>query len=207
MTGGQVPAIGRLRGQQLARRELARAIYRPSFLARLWHDITHWLSSLVSASSAGNPSWWSLILVAAAVAAVVAVVLYWLGPARVTRQAGTRPVLDGQPSSADDHREAAELLAATGSYGDAIIERLRAIAVDLETREIILRRPARTAAELAVQSGAAFPAEAAELTDAARRFDAVLYGGRAGTEPGYHRIRDLDVRLMAASASPAGRAQ
>jgi Domain of unknown function (DUF4129) len=207
MTGGQVPAIGRLRGQQLARRELARAIYRPTLLARLWHDITHWLSSLVSASSAGNPSWWGLILVAAAVAAVVAVVLYWLGPARVTRQAGTRPVLDGQPSSADDHREAAERLAATGSYGDAIIERLRAIAVDLETREIILRRPARTAAELAVQSGAAFPAEAAELSDAARRFDAVRYGGRAGTEPGYLRIRDLDVRLKAASASPAGRAQ
>jgi hypothetical protein len=203
MTGGQRPGIGRLRGQQLARRELARAIYRPSLLTRLWHDITRWLSSLVSSGSGASPRWWGLILMAVTVAAAVAVILYWLGPGRVTRQDRTRPVLDRQLSSPEDHRDAAERLAASGSYGDAIIERLRAIAVDLEAREILLRRPARTAAELAVQAGAAFPAEAAELTDAARRFDAVRYGARAGTEPGYRRIRDLDARLKAATASPS----
>jgi hypothetical protein len=199
--------ISRLRGQQLAHRELARSIYRPSLLARLWHDLTHWLSSLVSTSRAGSPSWWGLILLGVAVAAAVAVVMYWLGPTRMNRQARRGPVLAGQPRSADEHRDDADRLAASGRYGEAIIERIRAIARDLESREILLRGPARTARELAVEAGAVFPAEAAELTDAARQFDDVRYGGRAGTEPGYHRVRELDVRLKAAAAispDPAG---
>ena len=207
MTGGQGPGIGRLRGQQLARRELAHSIYRPSLLSRLWHDITHWLSSLVNTSSAGSPSWWGLILLAVAVAAAVAVVMYWLGPTRVTRQARARAIQDGEHRSPDDHRAAADRLAASGSYAEAIIERIRAVVIDLEARDILLRRPARTARELAVEAGAAFPAEAAGLSEAARQFDDVRYGGRAGTEPGYSRIRDLDLRLKAAAATLTGPAR
>jgi len=63
--------------------------------------------------------------------------------------------------------------------------------------------------ELAVEAGAAFPAEADGLTEAAQSFDAVRYGGRPGTEADYRTIRDLDVRLKAAAgiaADPAGRA-
>jgi hypothetical protein len=207
MAAGQGPQISRLRGQQLARRELARAIYRPSLLTRLWHDITHWLSSLVSTTAAGSPSWWGLILLAVALAAAVTVAMYWLGPARVSRPGRSRPVLAGKPRSADEHRGDADRLAASGNYGEAIVERIRAIVVDLEAREILLRRPARTAMELAVEAGAAFPAEADGLTEAAQSFDAVRYGGRPGTEAGYRTIRDLDVRLKAAvaiTADPAG---
>jgi Domain of unknown function (DUF4129) len=209
MAGGHRPEISRPRGEELARRELARAIYRPSLLVRLWHDITHWLSSLVSTTAAGSPSWWGLILLAVAVAAAVTVAMYWLGPARLSRSARSRPVLTGKPRSADEHRRDADRLAASGSYGEAIVERIRAIVVDLEAREILLRRPARTAMELAVEAGAAFPAEAGGLTDAARSFDAVRYGGRAGTEAGYRAIRELDVRLKATAgiaADQAGRA-
>ncbi len=82
----------------------------------------------------------------------------------------------------------------------AIIERLRAIAVDLEAREILLPVPARTAMELATEAGAAFPAEATSLASAARLFDDVRYGGKAGTDGGYDRIRALDIRLRAAHA-------
>jgi len=201
MAGGRRPGIGRLRGQQLARRELGRSIYRPSLLTRLWHDLTHWLSSLGSTGTAGRPSWWGLILLAVAVLAAVAVVAYWLGPTRTNKQARDSPVLTGQVRSADEHRADADRLAAIERYGDAIVERIRAIVVDLEAREILLTRPARTAVELAAEASAAFPAEAAELTDAARRFDDVRYGGRVGTEPGYRRIRDLDARLRAAVAT------
>jgi Domain of unknown function (DUF4129) len=203
LAGGHEPGISRLRGQQLARRELARAIYRPSLLTRLWHDITHWLSSLVSTSAAGSPGWWGLILLAVAVLAAVAVVIYFLGPTRTNKQGRDRPVRTGRVRSADEHRADADRLAASELYGDAIVERIRAIVVDLEAREILLRRPARTARELAAEAGAVFPAEAAELADAARRFDDIRYGGRAGTEIGYRRIRDLDARIKAASASPA----
>jgi hypothetical protein len=203
MTGGHGPAISRLRGQQLARRELARAIYRPSLVARWWHDFTHWLGSLLNTSPAGSPSWWGLILLGVAVAAAIAGIMYWLGPTRMNRRAGERAVLDAVPRGAVDYRDAAEQLAASGNFGEAIIERIRAIVVDLEARDVLLRRPARTAMELALEAGGAFPAEAAELTVAARRFDDVRYGGRAGTEAGYRRIRDLDVRLRATAAAVA----
>jgi hypothetical protein len=198
-TGG--PAIGRLRGQQLARRELARSIYRPSLLARIWHDITHWLGSLPG-TSAGTPSWWALILTAVALAGGLATVVYWLGPTRVARRQGDPAFIETAPRSAREHRDAADQLAATANYDGAIIERIRAIVVDLEARDVLLRRPGRTARELATEAGAAFPAEAVELSDAARGFDDVRYGGRAGTERGYRRVRDLDVRLTAAQATP-----
>jgi hypothetical protein len=200
-------AIGRLRGQELARRELARSIYRPSLLARIWHDITHWLGSLISTNPAGAPSWWGLLLLAVAVAAAVAAVAYWLGPTKVNKRAGGRAVVSSAPRSAREHRDAADLLAADGNFTDAIIERIRAIVVDLEAREILLRRPARTAMELAAEARAVFPAEAAELNYAARGFDDVRYGGRAGSQTTYRRVRDLDIRLAAATAAAADQAQ
>jgi hypothetical protein len=202
--GGSGPAIARLRGQQLARRELARSIYRPSLLTRWWHDIQRWLSSLISGQSAGRPSWWGFVLLIVGVLAVAAAVAFWLGSARVGRQVRNRPVLDAKPRSAAEHRAAAERLASAGEYQAAIIERLRAIAVDLEARGILLPIPARTAMELAVEAGAAFPAEAASLLSAARLFDAVRYGGMAGTQPGYERMRALDIRLTAAHATAGG---
>jgi hypothetical protein len=203
MVGAGSPAISRLRGQELARRELARSIYRPSLLARIWHDIAHWLNSLLNTTSSGAPSWWGLTLIAIAVAAAVAFVLYWLGPTRVNKLAADRAVITTAPLSAREHRDAADQLAANGNYGGAIIERTRAIVVDLEARDVLLRRPGRTATELATEAGGAFPAEAVELAHAARGFNDVRYGGRAGTEPGYHRVRDLDVRLAAAPATPS----
>src|SRR5215469_10773466 len=165
MAGAGGPLISRLRGQELARRELARSIYRPSLLARIWHDITHWLGSLLNTGPAGAPSWWGLLLLAVALAAAVAVVAYWLGPTRVNKRALNQAVVGSAPRSARELRDAAEQLAAGGDFGGAIIERTRAIVADLELRDVLLRRPARTAMELAAEAGAAFPAEAAELAD------------------------------------------
>jgi hypothetical protein len=193
------PAIGRLQGQELARRELGRSIYRPSLLARIWHDITHWFGSLPS-PGAGTPSWWGLLLTAVALAAVIATVVYWLGPTRVNRRAGDPAFMGTAPRTAGEHRDTADQLAAAGNYGGAIIERIRAIVVDLEARDVLLRRPGRTAMELATEAGAVFPAEADELFDAAHGFDDVRYGGRTGTDRAYRRVRDLDVRLTLAAA-------
>jgi hypothetical protein len=192
--------MSRLRGQELARRELARSIYRPSVLARIWHDVTHWLSSLPNAS-AGTLSWWGLLLTAVALAAVVAAVVYWLGPTRVNKRAGNIAVIGATARTAREHRDAADHLAVAGNYGGAIIERIRAIVIDLEARGILLRRPGRTAMELATEAGAAFPAEAEALSDAAHGFDDVRYGGRTGTERAYRRVSELDLRLAAAAAT------
>ncbi len=53
-------------------------------------------------------------------------------------------------------------------------------------------RPGRTADELAAEAGAVLPGETAALGAAARLFDDVRYGGRAGSADGYQRLRDLD---------------
>jgi hypothetical protein len=203
---GPGAGIGRLRGQQLARRELARAMYHPSVLARIWHDITRWFDSLLNTGPSGNPGWWGLILLAVALAAAAAVVLYWLGPTRLNKRARSNPVLTSVPRTAGELRVEADRLAAGGDYAPAIVERVRAIAQDLETRQILLRRPARTARELAIEAGVAFPDHARELSAATRLFDDVRYGGRAGSEAAYRRIRDLDIELAAAvrTAEPSG---
>ena len=119
-------------------------------------------------------------------------------------------MLTGRIRSAEEHRADADRLAAGGRYGDAIVERIRGH----RRGPGGARDPAPQACSDCAESSRPRPAprsrrEAGELTDAARRFDDVRYGGRAGTEPAYRRIRDLDVRLKAAAAiaaDPAGRA-
>ena len=199
------PGISRLRARELARRELARGIYKPSLLARLWHHVAAWLASLTSSSAAGRLSWWGVTLIAVVVLAAIATALYWLGPASVGGRARARPVAGPRPRGAAEHRSAADQLAASGDYQGAIIERVRAIAADLEAREVLLPRPARTAIELAAEAAAVFPAESASLSSAAWLFDDVRYGGRAGTQSGYLKVADLDARLRTASAEAHGR--
>jgi hypothetical protein len=201
------PGIGRARAQQLARRELARPMYKPSRLARIWHDIEHWFSSLGGFTVQGSSSWVGPILVILVVVAILALLLYLAGPPRRTRLAQSGPVLPGRPLTAGEHRAAADKLAASGDYGPAIIERVRAIAAHLEARQLLPPRPGRTADELAAEASRVIPAEAGPLAAAARLFDDVRYGGRAGSEPGYARIRELDLRILAGpgmTGSPAG---
>jgi hypothetical protein len=100
--------------------------------------------------------------------------------------------------TAAEHRAGAERLAAEGHWAQAVQERLRAIARDLETRALVDGMPGRTADELAAEAGAALPGFAAELVAAARDFDDIAYGGRPGTPEAYTRMRSLDERLQAA---------
>jgi hypothetical protein len=195
-TGG--PGITRARAQQLARRELARSIYRPSLLARWWQDIKVWLASLVGTSAGGSPSWWGLTLLAIVLLAVVAAVVFWLGPTSIGRPYRDRAVLGEGKQSAADYRAAAERLAAAGNYRDAVAERMRAIAAELEEREILPPRPSRTAAELAAEAGLAIPAERRALEASAVLFDRVRYGGRAAREADYAHLGELDSRIRAA---------
>jgi hypothetical protein len=195
--------IGRARARELARHELARSLYQPSLLQRLWNDFQNWLSSLSNGTSTGSASPLAIIGAVVVVLAVVAGVSYWLGPTRLNRQARARPVLEGRPLTAGEHRLAAGRLAADGDFAGAIIERVRAIAVDLEAREILLPRPSRTAVELAAEAGQVIPAEAGALAAATRLFDEVRYGGKPGSPSGYQLVRELDLRISAAPASSA----
>jgi hypothetical protein len=197
VTSGPPPGIGRLPAQQLARRELARSIYQPSVWQRLVHAVEHWLNSVLGPLGPAHGGWWTLIVIIVVLVLVIAGVLAWIGPARRSRRQRSAPVLAGGALSAADHRRNAERLLADGDVAGAIVERVRAIAVELESRGVLAARPGRTATELAAEAADALPASAAGLRVAARQFDDVRYGGRRGTLAGYAQVRDLDLSIAA----------
>src|SRR5450755_403847 len=190
--------IGRGPAQQLARRELARSIYRPSLWHRILSAINRWLNSVLGSAGPGHAAWWTLIVLIAVGAGIVLGVIAWIGPARRARRRRPAAVLAGGQLTAREHRQNAERLAASGDVAGAIIERVRAIAVELESRGILVPRPGRTATELAAEAAGALPGSGPALREAARLFDDVRYGGRAGTLAGYQRVADLDTSLAAA---------
>jgi hypothetical protein len=183
-------------------------MYKPSVLARIWQDVQHWLASLGGGSASGGSGWTGPLVVILVVVALLGVVLYQTGPVSRAKLPRRGPVLQGRPMTADEHRAMAESRAAAGDFRSAIIERIRAIAADAEARQLVPPRPGRTAAELAAETSRVIPAESASLAQAARLFDDVRYGGRAGSQPGYAQVRDLDARIQAVPAAigpePAG---
>jgi hypothetical protein len=196
---GQAGPIGRQAAQRLARQELSKAIYHPheSFLTWLNHQLDRLFNS---ASGAVPGGWWTLVALAAAAVLIAAFVFARVGPVASSRRQASTGLLGGaRPMTAQQHRELAENLAQAGDYSGAVLEYVRAIAVGLEERAIILPGPGRTADEFAAEAGRLVPALAAELTAASQLFDDIRYGGRDGTRDGYELVRDLDHAVREAS--------
>jgi hypothetical protein len=195
--------IGRGAAQRLARDELSKAIYHQpqSLPARVIHYVGSLLNRLFSAASAATPGgWWTLVALAALVVAVVAVIAVRLGPlARSARTTGPAWDRGSRAMTARELRDASAASAAGGDYSTAILQRLRAIVASCEERGILSADAGRTANEVAVQAGARFPRQHADLIAAAHTFDQVRYGGGAGTRDGYERLCALDATLAAAS--------
>ncbi|RBQ16601.1 hypothetical protein DP939_29900 [Spongiactinospora rosea] len=147
-----------------------------------------------------------LVLILAALAGL----LVWSSRRATRARAAAAPegIFGERVLTAAEHRAAAERHAADGRYAEAVRERLRAIARDLEERAVLDPGPGRTAAELAEEAGRALPAFATGLRSAARVFDDVTYGQLPGTAEGYAGLRDLDERIgkarPAAMASASG---
>jgi hypothetical protein len=201
--------IGRDEARELARRELEKQIYqrdKPSMLERWWDDFTEWLQHLFNRApnpeAQGSGGGWTSVVIIVVVALVAIGLVAWLMRGRRNLRSRKDPLLEEEPSTALDHREAAERHAAAGRWAEAIRERLRAIARDLEERAVLAARPGRTADELAAEAGAAVPELAAELAAGVRIFDDVWYGDRPGTPEGYARMAELDERLRAMKPKP-----
>ncbi|GAA2424092.1 DUF4129 domain-containing protein [Actinomadura vinacea] len=203
--------IGRDEAQELARRELDKPIYhrdRPSWLERFLDRFGDWMRDLFDRSTDptahGNGSGWlSIVVVLLVVAAAIALVA-WLMRGRKNVRSRREALLEEEPTTAKDHRTAAEEFAAAGDWPQAIRERLRAIARDLEERAVLAPQPGRTADELGAEAGAALPELAGELTDGVRIFDDVWYGDRPGSAEAYARMKALDDRVRAARPRPLG---
>jgi hypothetical protein len=204
------PAVTREQGQRLARAELSKAMYHPG--VPIAERITNAVGRLLNAAGAAvHVGWWALVALAALLVIAIAAVLAGIGPIARSRARGRQPMLSPAQRTARDHRQEAERLAAADDYSAAVIESLRAVAVELEERGILPPRVGRTADEFAAEASQPLPGLAARLGEAARLFDEVRYGGRTGTAAGYERVRDLDGQVRAArpvpSASPSGAGQ
>ena len=208
--GGGGPGIGRKAAQHLARAELAKPEYHRhvSLIEAVVLAVVHFLTRLVNAASGAVPGgWWALVALAALAVIVTTGVLNWIGPlARAHRGSGPLSA-EGEARTARHHRQEAHRLAGAGDYTTATIECVRAIAAELEERGRLPPRVGRTADEFAAEAGRALPVHADALGDAARQFDEIRYGQRAGSRAGYERLSELDRRIMASApraGSPAG---
>jgi hypothetical protein len=196
-----LPGIGRQAAQELARRELSKSIYQPSVFQRILEWIARQFDGLFSVINSNVPGgWWALVSLLILVALIVSVVLVQVRPA-TPRRVARGQLLAGQAMSASDHRTLADSHADAGDYSAALIERVRAVAEELQERGVLPARPGRTADEFAAEASLPMPALTGQLTEAARLFDDVRYGGRAGTSAGYERVRDLDNAIRSARLS------
>jgi Domain of unknown function (DUF4129) len=190
--------------RQLARHELARSMYRPSWWERVTRALDRWLDAHLGSLGPQHLGWWTLIALIIVAVLIAGGMLAWIRLPRRSRRRRDRAVLGDRRLSAADHRRAAERLAGADDFAGAIVERMRALAVDLEARGILAPRPGRTASELAVEAATALaraaegqPDLAGRLQHAARLFDDVRYGGRPGDRAGYAHVRDLDASIAA----------
>ncbi|GAA4398534.1 DUF4129 domain-containing protein [Fodinibacter luteus] len=174
--------------------ELRKGIYRdePGLLERLWG----WLTDVLSTTGGGSlPAWTVALAVGVALAVVALVVARSLGAERRMTGAAGDGVLDGPTRTSDEHRAAARRALAAGDADTAVLEGYRAIARAAVERTLLDDLPGRTAHEVALALGPAFPDSAARLAGAADAFDAVRYGHRAARAETAQGVCDLDATL------------
>jgi len=202
-----VSPIGREEAANRAARELLDPQYADEpLLDRLSRLAQQFIGDLMDMVADGGTTGGVIaaVIIVLILAGVAALVAWRLRRTSRGNAATTDALFDERVMSAEEHRRAAEAMAGADRWTEAIQERLRAIARDLEERALVDGMPGRTAGELAAEAGAAMPGFAPELAAAARSFDDVTYGGIPGTRESYHAMTDLDARLRQARPLPLG---
>ncbi|WP_461187183.1 DUF4129 domain-containing protein [Arthrobacter sp. Z4-13] len=183
-----------------ATEELAKSEYRgaePSWLDSLWRSFLDWLLSLDGPSGGPGPVPGPVIGIVIAVIIAIAVILARPRLNPKARQ-GKEVFEPDSELTAADYRQRAEASAAAGKWGDAVVDRFRALVRSAEDRTVLDPQPGRTADEVVLALSIPFPPEAARLDQAARTFDAVHYGNWTAGSPDYQAIAALDQDLEAA---------
>ncbi|MQA95962.1 MAG: DUF4129 domain-containing protein [Streptosporangiales bacterium] len=197
--------IGAEEARELARRELSKPEYHrdePGLFQRVLEWLLERLTELDFAVSGRLPGGWLTIVVAVIIVVAIGVAI-WLYLRNPGRHRTSRALLDeSRPRTAAEHRADSERLAREERWAEAIRERLRAMARDLEERAIVDPRPGRTADELAQEASVTLPDQRDGLFHGVRLFDDVWYGERPGTPDGYLLLVGLDDRLRAARPAP-----
>jgi hypothetical protein len=187
--------LDREAAQRAARHELSKQGYqdaKPPWTYRalnwLFEQIDKGLSRATEVVPGGALG---LVLIVALLAGLIALIVWRTRPSGLGR--GEQPLFaGGMTTTAAEHRARADEAAAGGRWADAVRERLRAVARELESRGVLDPRPGRTADELAREAGSAVPSVAAPLKRGVQVFDDVWYGGRAADASSYAVLVEVD---------------
>ena len=197
------PEITGEEGRRRAIEELNDPVYgnrEPSLLDRFLQWLSDLIDDLMQLGSGLPGDWWLLLPVLLVLALLVVGLIVYLRPGR-NRKAGA-PVHEETKRTAADHRAAADERESAGDFDRAVVERLRAVDVDLEERALLTPSAGRTATELATEAGRSLPEQAGRLSDAAGLFNDVVYGRREATAETARALRELDDHLRAARPVP-----
>ncbi|QDG88918.1 DUF4129 domain-containing protein [Pseudarthrobacter sp. NIBRBAC000502770] len=185
--------------QRWAAEELAKPEYRdaaPSWLDSLWRNFLDWLQSLDGSPGEAGPV--PSPVIALVIAAIIAAAVILARPRLNARVRQARDVFERETVlTAADYRNRAETAAATGQWGDAVVDRFRAMVRSAENRTILDPQPGRTADEAANALSVPFAGEAGRLARAAATFDGIRYGSRAAGSADYQDMVALDAALDA----------
>ncbi|MDQ0768545.1 hypothetical protein QF031_001294 [Pseudarthrobacter defluvii] len=192
-----------------AAEELAKPEYReaaPSWLDTLWRNFLDWLQSLDG--SPGDAAPVPSPVIALVIAAIIAAAVILARPRLNARARKARDVFEREVTmSAVDYRNRAETAAGAGKWGDAVVDRFRAVVRSAEDRTILDPQPGRTADEAARALSVPFNSEAARLARAAALFDGIRFGNRAAGSSDYQEMVGLDAALEATRPAPLGAVQ
>lgn len=200
------PGAGEAR--RWAEEELAKREYRdaaPSWLGTLWRNFLDWLQSLDGSQGDAAPV--PSPVIALVIAAIIAAAIILARPRLHARSRQARDVFERDPIlGATDYRARAEAAAAAGKWGDAVVDRFRAVVRSAEDRAILDPQPGRTADEAARALSVPFNSQSGRLARAAATFDGVRYGNRAADSGDYRQMVELDTALDAMKPATAGTA-
>jgi hypothetical protein len=186
--------LDRAAAQRAARDELSRRPYqdaKPPWTYRALNWLFEQIDKALTNATAVVPGGaLGLVVVVLLIGGLIALVVWRARPSGLGRIEGA--LFEGGSTTADDHRARAEEAAAAARWAEAVRERLRAVARELESRGVLDHRPGRTADELAREAGAAVTAVAAPLRRGVQVFDDVWYGGRIADASSYAVLVEVD---------------
>lgn len=185
--------------RRLAELELADPTYRsaePGLIQRAIDWLVDWVQRAAAQAGEAAPGGWLGILGLVLLVIVLVLFVRWrVGPVR--RSGGLTFSVDPGTTAAQ-YRARAEELAAAGEWDAAISARMRALVRASQERGLIDAQPGWTADEVAAEVARRVPEARAALVRAARGFDDVRYGGRAGSADGYRDLGNADTQVAEA---------
>lgn len=183
-------------GRDLLRRELLDPTYhQDDVIRRLLDWLRRRVLDVLDAASNAPPL---SAFAAMAVGLALVLALIWLATrARAAPQQASRTdsVLPDASISAREWRERAERALAEGRDSDALVDGFRALVARQVERGRLDAAPGTTAHEVTQALQAAYPAQAAGMSEGARLFDLVLYGDRPATREQADFVMSLDDEL------------